>query len=78
MGPTILGKRAHACTLRRVTLLRLLSTLAAYLSFQGAPIAAVPRHETGFLDRSVTMRGVEYRYQVYVPREFDPSRSVHT
>lgn len=27
--------------------------------------------ETGFLDRSVTVAGVEYRYQVYVPRRFN-------
>jgi predicted peptidase len=27
--------------------------------------------ETGFLDRSVAVGGVEYRYQVYVPREFN-------
>ena len=27
--------------------------------------------ETGFLDRSVVLNGVEYRYQVYVPREFN-------
>jgi len=27
--------------------------------------------ETGFLNRSVAVSGVEYRYQVYVPREFN-------
>ena len=26
--------------------------------------------ETGFLDRALRLYGVEYRYQVYVPREF--------
>jgi len=30
--------------------------------------------ETGFLDRAVSVAGVEYRYQVYVPRGFDPAR----
>ena len=30
--------------------------------------------ETGFLDRAVSVAGVEYRYQVYVPRDFDPAR----
>jgi predicted peptidase len=30
--------------------------------------------ETGFLDRAVSVAGVEYRYQVYVPRNFDPAR----
>lgn len=32
---------------------------------------AAQRIETGFLNRSVTLGGVEYRYQVYVPREFN-------
>lgn len=31
--------------------------------------------ETGFLDREVSVAGVAYRYQVYVPRDFDPARS---
>ena len=30
--------------------------------------------ETGFMNRSVTVSGVEYRYQVYVPREFSRSK----
>jgi predicted peptidase len=30
--------------------------------------------ETGFLDRAVSVAGVEYRYQVYVPRDFDRAR----
>lgn len=30
--------------------------------------------ETGFMNRSVTVSGVEYRYQVYVPREFSKSK----
>lgn len=29
------------------------------------------KHETGFLNRTVTINRTEYRYQVYVPREFD-------
>lgn len=29
--------------------------------------------ETGFLDRTVNCDGVERRYQVYVPRDYDPS-----
>lgn len=29
------------------------------------------KHETGFLDRSISMNGEVYRYQVYVPRNFD-------
>jgi predicted peptidase len=43
-----------------------------------AALAAAPpaltRQETGFLDRSVMVGGVEYRYEVYVPRDYDPRR----
>src|SRR5258706_7315970 len=34
-----------------------------------------PRHETGFLDRSVTVGGNSYPYVVYIPRTYDPSRA---
>ena len=37
--------------------------------------AAAQKVETGFLNRSVVMDGVEYRYQVYVPREFDGAKT---
>jgi predicted peptidase len=30
--------------------------------------------ETGFLDRTVAARGISYRYQVYVPADFDPHK----
>ena len=30
--------------------------------------------DTGFIDRKVTVGGTEYRYQVYVPADFNPSR----
>lgn len=36
--------------------------------------AAWARHETGFLDRTVTLGGAEYRYEVYVPRDWTLSR----
>ena len=32
------------------------------------------RYETGFLDRTVTLGDAVYRYQVYVPLEFTPTR----
>src|SRR6185369_15689883 len=32
------------------------------------------RHETGFLDRTLRIDGVDHRYQVYVPMEYTPSR----
>ena len=31
--------------------------------------------ESGFLDRVVTVAGEEYRYQVYVPRQYEPGHS---
>jgi len=37
--------------------------------------APAQKVETGFLNRSVTVNGSEYRYVVYVPREFNSSRS---
>ncbi len=38
--------------------------------------ASVPAQkiETGFLNRVVRIKGVEYRYQVFVPREFDRAK----
>jgi predicted peptidase len=43
------------------------------LSFAGT--ARAQKIETGFLNRSVTVNGSEYRYVVYVPREFSNARS---
>ena len=37
--------------------------------------AAPARAETGFLDRTVQIRGQSYRYQVYVPAEHSPART---
>ena len=36
------------------------------------PTAALA--DTGFLDRQVTIKGTAYRYQVYVPADFNPSQ----
>ena len=36
--------------------------------------AAAQRVQTGFLDRAIRLNGVEYRYEIYVPRGFDPAR----
>jgi predicted peptidase len=60
--------------MRRNKSLRFLGTVVLCLAVQGASIAAVFHQETGFLDRAVTVRGVEYRYEVYVPRDYDPKR----
>ncbi len=39
-----------------------------------AAIVAAQKVETGFLDRSVVVNKTQYRYQVYVPREFSRSK----
>jgi len=48
------------------------------LTFSLMAMAAAPvlarKHETGFLDRSVTVDGVTYRYQVYVPVDYTPKK----
>jgi predicted peptidase len=51
---------------------KLVGMLGICLAVQCGSMAANVRHETGFLDRAVTVEGVEYRYQVYVPRDYNP------
>jgi predicted peptidase len=49
---------------------RLLTFLILWLAF-AAP-AHAKKHETGFLDRSITLQGATYRYQVFVPENWTP------
>jgi predicted peptidase len=56
-----------------VKIFRALLTLAV-LAFT-ATNAAAQKDETGFLNRSVFVNKSEYRYQIYVPREFTRSRT---
>jgi heat shock protein HslJ/poly(3-hydroxybutyrate) depolymerase len=49
--------------------------LAAASVIAGVVNASAQKVETGFLNRSLQVDGVEYRYQVYVPREFRRSTS---
>jgi predicted peptidase len=53
--------------------------LLAMLTFSVVAMAAGPvlahARDTGFLDRSVTVDGVDYRYQVYVPIDYTPKKS---
>ena len=42
-------------------------TLFTFMLTLALPAAAAPRVETGFLDREISLGGVSYRYQVYVP-----------
>jgi predicted peptidase len=48
--------------------------LLAIFLISSAPSVFGRKHETGFLDRSVTVNGVAYRYQVYVPQNFDSQK----
>ena len=50
----------------RLTFLLLALTIPNLLSAQ--------TDETGFLDRSVMVNGSAYKYQVYVPRDYDSAR----
>jgi len=44
------------------------------LSFGLAGVASAQRQETGFLNRSVTVDGATYRYEVYVPANWSADR----
>ena len=52
---------------------RTLSLTAAVLFFTA--LVAAQKPETGFLDRSVTVGSTQYRYQVFVPRGFDRTKT---
>ncbi|MDE3200577.1 MAG: dienelactone hydrolase family protein [Acidobacteriota bacterium] len=52
-----------------------LAVLALFFSAMSGRAAArstqfAPRQDTGFLNRSITMHGVAYRFQVYLPQEW--------
>ncbi len=57
---------------RSLTPVRTLFVTAA-LVFAATPVVA-QKIETGFLDRAVVVNKTEYRYQVFVPREFTRSK----
>jgi predicted peptidase len=48
--------------------------IAAAFVLAASPLAA-QKVETGFLDRAVVVNKTEYRYQVFVPREFTRTRT---
>ncbi len=53
-----------------MNMLRWMSLLLALFAVPGLAAST----QTGFLDRTIKVEGVEYRYQVFVPRDFDPSK----
>ena len=56
--------------------MRIVRILVFLVASVVAGVAPVSAQDTGFLNRSVSVDGVEYRYQVYVPREFQRSTSL--
>jgi predicted peptidase len=44
-------------------------TFLCQISF---PAHARKKHETGFLDRTTTLQGITYKYQVFIPENWDP------
>ena len=53
-----------------------LAAVAGVVTLAAAGLVAQPRSiQTGFLDRSVTVGGVAYRYSVYVPSDFTPDKT---
>jgi len=50
------------------------SFLASMVIAMLSTVIAAQKVETGFLNRNVTVNGSEYRYVVYVPREFTRSK----
>lgn len=50
--------------------LRLAITLSLAALLSGSTLAA--KQETGFLDRTVTVQGASYRYQVFLPENWTP------
>jgi predicted peptidase len=59
--------------MNRLTLSALLLALVLTSSVM-VPLAFARKPETGFLDRTVTVGGETYRYQVFVPASFDKSK----
>lgn len=55
--------------------MRIRRTLFIFVAVFAASIRPALGQETGFLNRSVTIDTVDYRYQVYVPREFSHTGS---
>jgi predicted peptidase len=53
-----------------VSLRRLLAFLALWLPIAGP--ACAKKYDTGFLDRTISLQGTDYKYQVFVPEDWTP------
>jgi predicted peptidase len=54
--------------------LALRALLATGITVAFALSANAHKHETGFLDRALTFKGTRYKYQVFVPEDWAPSK----
>jgi predicted peptidase len=54
--------------------IRIVCMLLAVVASTARADLAAQTVETGFLNRTLVIDGEEYRYQVYVPREFQPTK----
>jgi predicted peptidase len=50
------------------------TTTTILLALIALPIALQARTETGFLNRTIKVKGVDYRYQVYLPIDYTKSK----
>jgi predicted peptidase len=51
---------------------RALGALSLLWMLLAVPAVQAKKYETGFLDRTVTVKGVTYKYQVFVPENWTP------
>jgi predicted peptidase len=51
---------------------RALGALSLLWMLVAVPAVQAKKYETGFLDRTVTVKGVTYKYQVFVPENWTP------
>ncbi len=58
---------------KNLTIIRM-ALVAAAFALTASTLAA-QKVETGFLDRTVVVNSIEYRYQVFVPREFTRTKT---
>ena len=61
----------HFCAMQRRNLFR----LSFLLLLLATALPALARVQTGFLDRTVSVSGTSYRYQVFVPADFSKKKS---
>src|SRR5579862_1538828 len=58
---------------RGIILRKLCGRLAAmFVLLLATAHGALAKHETGFLDRTLTIDGMTYRYQVFIPEDWTP------